>query len=242
MIEIVEGRPDGVLELKLTGMVSGEDYERVLEPALERALEDNDRIRALVQIGPGFEGYDTEAARDDARLGMKHWSGFDRMAVVTDVDWIDSMTKAVGFMMPCPVRSFDLDELDAARLWLHESLGSIHTRKLGPGALEVSLLGKLDPEVYDSARGDIDAAIADADDFRLLVDLRNFDGWQGLAGLRQHFDLVRHRYQLPSRIAVVVAHDWQKLAQRVMQAIAPGEVRAFDDDDYADARDWILSD
>ena len=45
---------------------------------------------------------------------------FERVAVVTDVDWIGSMIRAFGFAMPGEVRVFDDDDLEAAREWISE--------------------------------------------------------------------------------------------------------------------------
>ena len=39
MIEEISGRPEGMLEFKVTGKVTEEDYDNVLTPALERALK-----------------------------------------------------------------------------------------------------------------------------------------------------------------------------------------------------------
>jgi hypothetical protein len=45
-------------------------------------------------------------------------AAWERIAVVTDVDWIRMATKAFGFAMPGEVRVFSNAELGAARDWL----------------------------------------------------------------------------------------------------------------------------
>lgn len=120
MIEMMHTPSDAVLEFNLSGKVTGADYDTVLTPAIETALKHHDKIRILARFGPDFEGYSLEAAWDDTRLGLKHWSGFERAAVVSDTGWVRMATRAIGFAMPCPVKVFGLDELEAARLWLRE--------------------------------------------------------------------------------------------------------------------------
>jgi hypothetical protein len=66
----------------------------------------HDRIKALLVFGEGFEGYDLAAVWDDARLGLRHWRGFERIAVVSDVGWLRTAVRAIGVAMPCPVRLF----------------------------------------------------------------------------------------------------------------------------------------
>ena len=84
MIDIRPATGDGILELHMSGRITAADYDDVITPALDDALARHDRIRLLARIGPEFEGYTAGAAWADTRLGLRHWSGFERVAVVTD--------------------------------------------------------------------------------------------------------------------------------------------------------------
>ena len=75
MLEILPGFPDQVLGVKAIGEVEDEDYEEVLVPAIEDRLSRHDKIRLLYILGPEFEGYDSDAVWDDAKLGMKTFLG-----------------------------------------------------------------------------------------------------------------------------------------------------------------------
>lgn len=240
MIEVTPGPGSATLEIKMSGRLTAQDYETVLTPAIQSALENNDKIRVLVQIGPNLEGFDAGALWSDAKMGLSHWRGFDRAAVVTDVDWIENSIKIFGFAMPCPTRVFDLDEIDDARRWLSESLGSIHMTDLGSGVLHVQLLGKLDSDAYARAEENLNAFIRDNDGVKLLLDLREFDGWQGLSALGDHFSLVRDHYRIPSKVAVVGDEAWQKLGQKVLSRFTSAKTRYFDDDDFDEARKWAV--
>ncbi|MGD2060493.1 MAG: STAS/SEC14 domain-containing protein [Acidimicrobiia bacterium] len=118
MIEIIEGLADGVVGAKAIGTVTAEDYESTLIPTVEAALKTHDKIRMLYVLGSEFEGYDAEAALDDTRMGMHHWSDFDRIAVVTDHSVYRTAIKGFGFLMPGEVKVFPVDEVDAAKKWL----------------------------------------------------------------------------------------------------------------------------
>lgn len=232
-------RPEGTLEFIISGYVTGTDYETVLAPAIERALESHDRIRVLMQVGPGFEGYSFDAAWDDARLAMRHWRGFDRMAVVTDEGWLRTMTRALAFTMPCPVKVFSLAELEDGRRWLAEDLGTIHLRELGANGLAVQLIGQVDSAAYDRASDEIDAFIGRHGRIRLLVDLRSFDGWQGLGALTDHLGLVRDHHRAPEKVAVLGDATWQHLAQKVFGRFLNAETRYFQGAEIADVEKWL---
>jgi hypothetical protein len=61
---------------------------------------------------------DVGAVWDDLRIGVEHLTRWERIAVVTDLDWLQIAVRAFGFLMPGTHRSFPLDEADEARRWI----------------------------------------------------------------------------------------------------------------------------
>ncbi|MEO8281740.1 MAG: STAS/SEC14 domain-containing protein [Ideonella sp.] len=118
MIELIPDLPDNVVGIGASGQVSADDYETVLVPAVESRLERNDKLRLLYRLGPDFKGFTTAAMWDDLKLGAAHWKAWERIAVVTDVEWIGNTARAFGFAMPCPVRIFPLSAIAQATDWL----------------------------------------------------------------------------------------------------------------------------
>ncbi|MCB1353932.1 MAG: STAS/SEC14 domain-containing protein [Rhodobacteraceae bacterium] len=242
MIEVTSSPDDTVFEFRASGTVTEADYRDVLVPALDSAIEAREHIRLLGRFGADFDGYTAGAMFEDGRLGLKHWRGFERAAIVTDTHWISAAVKAFSVFMPCPVATFSLGEEDDARRWLRESLGSIHHSDLGQGVLHVRLLGQLDGAAYADVTEDLNAFIRGHDRFRLLLDLREFDGWQGLGALAAHFTLVRDHQSLLDRAAIVGDKAWQALAERIGRQFIKAPVRYFPADDFEQARAWLLAD
>lgn len=240
MIEEITGLPEGMLGFKVSGDVTGVDYDNVLTPAIDRAIEKFDRVKLLAQIGPDFRSYSLDAIWDDTKLGLRHWNGFERVAVVTDVGWIEMGVKAMAFMMPCPVRLFSSGGLDDAKRWLSESLGSIHIDSDGD-IVTARLLGKLDPSAYVGVNDEIDNVMSHASHVRLLLDLREFDGWSGLSALGDHLSLVREHYRVPERIAIVGDKAWQKMAGKIMARFVNAQTKFFDSGDYDGAVAWVAA-
>jgi hypothetical protein len=117
MIELLSGLPDNVLGFEAKGEVTGDDYERVLVPAVEDRLTRNDKIRLVYVLGEDFSGYSAGAMWDDAKVGMHHLFSWERIALVTDHESYGRMTKGFGFLMPAKVRVFATAELDDAKTW-----------------------------------------------------------------------------------------------------------------------------
>jgi hypothetical protein len=121
MIEVLTGFPDNVVAFAAKGQITREDYEQILIPAVEHALEGNDKIRCYYELTPEFKGFDAAAAWEDAKIGIEHFTRWERVAVVTDVDWIRVATNAFRVLMPGQVRVFATVQSDEAKGWIRES-------------------------------------------------------------------------------------------------------------------------
>jgi hypothetical protein len=104
--------------VEASGEITAEDYERVLVTAIEGALKSRAKIRLLYQIGREVTGFTAGALWDDAKIGLHHWRGFEKCAVVTDVKWIRDSVRLFRVMLPCPVKVFRNDDLAEAKVWL----------------------------------------------------------------------------------------------------------------------------
>ncbi|MGO9057741.1 MAG: STAS/SEC14 domain-containing protein [Candidatus Binataceae bacterium] len=51
-------------------------------------------------------------------MGVEHLSRWERVAVVTDVDWIRHAVYVFRFLMPGEIRVFAVSEAAAAREWI----------------------------------------------------------------------------------------------------------------------------
>ncbi len=118
MIELLKDFPGNVVALTAAGQVTREDYQKVVIPAVERALGQHEKVRLYYQIGSDFSGIDPGAMWADTKVGMGHFLRWERIAVVTDVEWIKLSVMAFGFLMPAQVNVYSNAEADAARKWI----------------------------------------------------------------------------------------------------------------------------
>ena len=122
MIEALPDMPPGTMGFKATGKLTHEDYEKVAIPPMRAAVDRGEKIRMLFQIGPEFHGMKAEAIWDELKadfgLGLGHMKSWERMAVVSDADWMRHAMSAFGWMFPGEVKLFELDDLDDAKEWL----------------------------------------------------------------------------------------------------------------------------
>ncbi|MCZ7529934.1 MAG: STAS/SEC14 domain-containing protein [Acidimicrobiia bacterium] len=118
MIEMIPALPDNVLGFIAKGEVTAQDYETTLDPEIERALESHDKIRLLYVLGEDFTGFSGGAMWADGKVGMKHFNRWERIAVVSDKDWIRHTIDSVGWLLPAKVRTFHVSEEADASAWV----------------------------------------------------------------------------------------------------------------------------
>lgn len=118
MFEPIEGFPDDVVAVRASGLVSAEDYRTVLTPEIARATAGGRKARLLLEFGEEFAGYDTSAMLSDSVLGVRHLGSFERIAVVTDAEWLRRAIHVFGGLIPGEVRLFPVAEAGAARDWI----------------------------------------------------------------------------------------------------------------------------
>lgn len=117
MITLIPDMPPGTVGFEATGRVSRENYADVLVPAVESAAASGP-VRLLYVLGDDFESYSPGAMWSDTRLWAGHVGAWERLAVATDVDWVENAVHAFGWLVHGKVRVFDDDDVDEAKAWL----------------------------------------------------------------------------------------------------------------------------
>jgi hypothetical protein len=118
MIERLPDLPDSIVGLLASGQVTAHDYESVVIPAIESRLQTQGTVRVLYQLGPAFSGFTAGAMWDDAKLGLAHLRAWEKIAVVTDSDWVRGAIGIFRFAIPCPVKVFSNGQFAEAVEWI----------------------------------------------------------------------------------------------------------------------------
>jgi len=107
---------DFFLSLKAIGKLTHDDYETIT-PMIESALEgvDHPRIKAIFD-GTELEGWELRAAWDDFKIGLKHGSEFEKIAIYGNRRWQEIGAKVGSWFMSGEVKYFE--NRDDALEWL----------------------------------------------------------------------------------------------------------------------------
>jgi SpoIIAA-like len=124
LIEKVTDLPPGTLGFRASGKITSDEYRQMMEP-IYAALERGEKLSIYFELGDDFDGLGSGALWQDVKaagsVGLKHRSSWQRMALVTDKDWVRHGASAFGWLAPGELRLFESSERDEARAWLAET-------------------------------------------------------------------------------------------------------------------------
>lgn len=231
MLEIIADLPEQIIGVRVSGKITADDYREVLVPAVEERLASHAKARLLYVIGEEFDSFTGGAAWEDAKVGMSHFTSFDRIAVVSDIDWIEGMVKAFGFALPGKVRTFDLDEYEEARSWICElpSKGKLEFEFIrDKGVLVLEPRDELEAGDFARVAAEIDPYIEESGELSgLVVIAEEFPGWDDFAALTSHFKFVREHHKNIRRVALVTTDQFLSAIPRFASRFVNAEVKRY---------------
>ena len=124
LIEPITDLPSGMLGFRASGKLTSDEYRQMIEP-IYATLERGEKLNIYFELADDFHGLDPGALLQDVKaagsIGLKHRSSWQRMALVTDKDWVRHGASAFGWLAPGELRLFDLAERDTARAWMADT-------------------------------------------------------------------------------------------------------------------------
>jgi hypothetical protein len=107
------------LEVQVSGKLIREDYKHLV-PEFERLVKQHGKLRVLFEVAD-LDGCEASAVWDDIKFSSKHFSDIERLAMVGDKQWEQTLTTICRPFMTAELRYFDRAAIAQARGWLEES-------------------------------------------------------------------------------------------------------------------------
>lgn len=232
-----------VVRAVVGGQLHESDYQQ-LAARVEECLEDQPSLRMLVQLS-GFEGWSPGAAWEDAKLGFRHFSDFERLAVVGDKRWEEWMTRLGRPFTLADVRFFEPVDMEKALAWICEpshphikvSVEEDHrVVRVHPG-------GRLSKDDFLALAARIDPLIEKWGALNgLVIESRDFPGWESVGAFVRHMSFVSDHHKKIRRIAVVTDSPLGSVAEYVANHFVAARIKRFDSEDLDVALNWASKD
>jgi hypothetical protein len=122
MLRRMTDMPAGTIGFEAIGEIEDDDWEQAVEPVLRDEMADGRKIRLLYLLGPEAREVEGDAMTADTGFRARHATSFERVAVVSDEDWMRPALRGLSFLLPGKARGFHVHELAAAKTWLAEGV------------------------------------------------------------------------------------------------------------------------
>lgn len=118
MLTSIKGLPPYVFGVTASGTVSKEDIEDVLLKGLQKLVDSYGEIYYLLVLETGVGNFTAGSWIEDIKAGIKHFTRWKKIAVVTDQAGVEKFTDIFSFAVPGESRGYKLDELEEAMQWI----------------------------------------------------------------------------------------------------------------------------
>jgi len=105
-----------IVELTIDGPITKAEMDPMIEK-LDGMIHEFGKIR-VVEVIRNIGKIEPAALWADLKWEPRHINSFSHVAIVADQKWIEWMVKPLDLLIPCEIKLFHLDELEAAREWI----------------------------------------------------------------------------------------------------------------------------
>jgi hypothetical protein len=244
MLTIIDGLPDHVIGLRITDKLRAEDYEQQLIPLVNEKLKDHHKLDLLCCIEGEWKGMEVGAVWQDLRLGLGRIGHWARMAIVSDIKWMENAIKLFRVFSPGELRHFGSNDYEAAREWVCETDRARINIELDGDAgvlvLEPAADKALSEDDFEAVGKAVAHYLEGHDRLRgILIHSRKFPGWQSVGALFAHLKFVNSVHDKINKIALVTDSPMGTFADHVLDPLMLAKVRKFGYDDRDAAMSWL---
>ncbi|MCT2561007.1 STAS/SEC14 domain-containing protein [Chryseobacterium herbae] len=117
MITIIPEAPENVAAFNATGEITREDFENLVIPHVKEKVDEFGELNYLLYLDTDLDKFTMGAWLQDALLGLKNLSKWNRAAIVTDKEAVQNFTDIFSVLMPGEFKSFPKENLYNALYW-----------------------------------------------------------------------------------------------------------------------------
>lgn len=120
MIEQIKNLPDNMVGFRALAMVTKEDFEHKVMPEVEKIVAKTGKLNFMLILDTNVKDFTAGAWMQDALLGLKNLTKWNRAAIVTDDTAIHQFTTVFSALVPGEFKGFKKIDMDLAVAWVSE--------------------------------------------------------------------------------------------------------------------------
>lgn len=115
-----------MVAFRATGEVTKEDFDQIVLPAVAELVQRTDKLNYLLVLDTPLKNFTLSAWIKDALLGLNNLTKWNRCAIVSDSDGINSFTNLFGMAMPGEFKGYKPEQLDEAINWVSKETEPVY--------------------------------------------------------------------------------------------------------------------
>ncbi|MDQ0430712.1 alanine-alpha-ketoisovalerate/valine-pyruvate aminotransferase [Planomicrobium stackebrandtii] len=118
MLSFIRSQDSQTIAFKITETVTKEDLLQLKE-AVEEQFPKDQQFNALAIVEQA-KMPTAGALLEEAKIDIKHWSQYNKLAVISEKSFLETMTDLANFLPGIQARHFFMDEIELAWSWVKE--------------------------------------------------------------------------------------------------------------------------
>jgi len=117
MIGVLPDLPPNVAGFRASGDVTKEDFEKVLFPEVKKHIALAGKLNFVFYVDTPLKNFSMGAWVRDIWLGIKQFTSWRKIAIISDVEKIRNFTDNISFLLPGEYKGFPVAQLEDAIRW-----------------------------------------------------------------------------------------------------------------------------
>ena len=122
MVELLKDFPPYVAAYRAYGAISKEEYQQVVMARVNEVAGKYGKINFLVRLETDMDNYSIGAFIDYLKISFRHFSKWNRMAIVSDERWLRTAYELLSPLVHGVIKGYKLNEFEEARQWVSAPL------------------------------------------------------------------------------------------------------------------------
>ncbi len=110
--------PSNVVGVRAVGKVDKAEYESKLLPEFERVVKQYGKINFIMVLETGVGNFTPGAWMDDVKAGIKHFTKWNKIAIVTDQGVVQKFTDFFSAIVPGEAKGYPISDVELAKAWV----------------------------------------------------------------------------------------------------------------------------
>jgi hypothetical protein len=118
MIQVIKEVPGNVAAFRALGKVEAKDYDNIVIPEIDNLVKKQGRINFMLVLDTNLSSFTMGAIIKDLSVGVKHFSKWHKMAIVSESGAINTFTDLFSYIAPGEAKGFTHSQMEEATKWV----------------------------------------------------------------------------------------------------------------------------